>query len=116
MKGGKAPTAEQKRFHDWVAEQGCAMTGGPASIHHCVGSTAKHGKIPIGQWWVIPLSYEYHQGPHGIHGDLTIFDDPSDDPRLSRKEIEKEIFITLLFWEDHPVPQNVYNAIMEYTI
>jgi len=111
MRGGKAPTAEQKRFHNQVAEQGCWVTRGPANIHHCVGSTAKHNKISIGQWWVIPLSYEAHQGPHGIHGDLAIFNQPG----FSRKEIEKEIFETMLGWQ-RPIPQDVYNAIMEYTI
>jgi len=112
MRGGKAPTAEQKRFHDQVAELDCWVTKGPANIHHCVGSTAKYDKIHIGQWWVIPLCYEAHQGPHGIHGDLIIF----NQPFYSRKEIEKDIFETVCRAIDSPVPDEVYDAIMRYTI
>lgn len=111
MKRGKAPTAEQERFHDWVAEQGCWITGSPANIHHCVGSTAKFNKIHIGQWWVIPLCYDAHQGPHGIHGDREIF-----NPDMPRKELEKEIFKALCMrLPKSTVPDEVYDAIMEYS-
>jgi len=94
MQGGKAPTAQQKRFHKWLAEQGCYLGLGPASIHHCMGSTAKQNKVWIGQWFAIPLSYEAHQGNGGIHGDLSAF--AGHGLGETRKEIEKTIWFRLV--------------------
>ena len=118
MKRAKAPTAEQKRWHDWLARQGCYLGIGQANLHHCVGSTAKHRKIDIGQWWVIPLSWEAHQGPHGIHTDCKIFS--GHGLGETRKEIEKTIFSRLVAHYRHqhqgelPMPADVYAAIMDY--
>jgi hypothetical protein len=117
MKGGKAPTASQKRWHTWLAEQGCYLQLGPACIHHCVGSTGRHNKIHIGQWFVIPLSYEAHQGTGGIHGDLSAFDGHNLGER--RKEIEKTIFnrLVAVYRRQHgeyPCPPDVLAAIEGY--
>lgn len=72
MKRGKAPNARQKRWHDAVAQLPCVSCGAtPVHIHHCVGSTTKHNKVHIGQDWVIPLCYDCHQGPGGVHGDMS---------------------------------------------
>lgn len=117
MKGGKAPTAEQKRWHQWLAETGCYIGLGPACIHHCVGSTGRHNKVHIGQWFVIPLSYEAHQGAGGIHGDLSAFD--GHGLGETRKEIEKAIFARLVahyhrMKGELPCPPDVLAAIEEY--
>ena len=117
MKGGKAPTASQKRWHTWLAEQGCYLQLGPACIHHCVGSTGKHNKVAIGQWFCIPLSYEAHQGAGGIHGDLSAFDGHKLGER--RKEIEKTIFnrLVAVYRRQHgkyPCPPDVLAAIEGY--
>ncbi len=117
MKGGKAPTAEQKRWHQWLAETGCYIGLGPACIHHCVGSTGRHNKVHIGQWFVIPLSYEAHQGPGGIHGDLSLF--KGQGLGETRKEIEKAIFGRLVahYRRQHgwlPVPADALAAIENY--
>lgn len=117
MKGGKAPTAAQKRWHQWLAETGCYLGLGPACIHHCAGSTAKHDKVEIGQWWVIPLSYEAHQGPGGIHGDRSVFD--GQGLGQTRKEIEKAIFGRMVAHYrrthgEYPCSADVLQAIGEY--
>ncbi len=113
MKGGKAPTVHQKHWWDWLVQQGCYLGLGEACIHHCVGSTARHNKVEIGNWWVIPLSYEAHQGPGGIHGDLSLFEGDR------RKDIEKEIFAFYVEryrrqFEWLPVPADVLMAIEGY--
>jgi hypothetical protein len=61
------PTAKQQRWQDWQRSRGCHACGQWASIHHCVGRTAKHQKVHIGQWFTIPLCYDCHQAPGGIH-------------------------------------------------
>lgn len=119
MKSKKNPTAAQKKWWDWLARQGCYLGMGEACIHHCAGATAKQDKIDIGHWFVVPLSYLAHQGPHGIHGDRALFD--GHGLGESRKEIEKAIFSRLVAHYAHqhdgalPMPADVYDAIMRFT-
>lgn len=61
---GNAPTAEQKHWLSAVASLGCLVCGSTAQIHHAVGATGKHKKIPIGHWWLVPLCDEHHRGLH----------------------------------------------------
>lgn len=87
MQSSRKPNAQEQKFHDWLREQGCAVCGRPAEIHHCVGSTAKHNKVELGHWWVIPLCEEHHRHQqNGIHakGDW-------------RKPIEKMFWYHLCF-------------------
>lgn len=106
MQGGKQPTAAQKRWQEWQREQGCHYCKQHTSIHHCVGSTAKHNKVWIGQWWTLPLCYDHHQDPvTGIHA------------HPNRKVIEKQLF--MYYWNEwmnqgNDFPQEVYEAIMDY--
>lgn len=93
MKRGKAPNARQKRWHDAVAQLPCVSCGAtPVHVHHCVGSSAKHNKVHIGQDWVIPLCYDCHQGPGGVHGDMSRINTQPDVPPVGRKQFEKAAF------------------------
>lgn len=115
MISSKKPNAAQKHWHDWLKQQRCPVNGKPTALHHAVGSTAKHRKIHIGQWFCIGISYEAHQGPHGIHSDKTIFPEGWGKKRL---EIEKFIFSKqLLNYEletSANIPLEVIDAIMSY--
>lgn len=113
----KLPTAAQKRWHSWLAVQGCYLTLGPAELHHCVGASGKHDKVWIGQDFVIPLSPAAHRGPCGIHADLSLFAGHGLGDK--RKEIEKAIFSRLvaLYHRQHdalPCSPEVLKAIKEY--
>ena len=118
VSGTRRPTARQQRWHDWLREQGCYLGLGPAAIHHCVGSTARHNKLHIGQDFVIPLSWDAHQGPGGIHGDLSIFHGHGLGD--TRKGIEKTIFRRMVeaYKRQHdgelPIDADVYVAILQY--
>lgn len=117
MQGGKSPTAAEQRWQNWLREQGCYLGMGPACIHHCVGSTARHNKIHIGQAWCIPLSYEAHQGPRGIHGNRVVF--AGHGLGETRKEIEKTIFRRLVAAYRHqhgelPLPADVIAAVEDW--
>lgn len=108
MQGGKAPTARQKRWHNWLASLPCCATGEACEhLHHCAGSSARHNKIWIGQDWVVPLTDAAHMGPEGIH------------KRANRKRYEKEWFAQIIERakaeqvESIP-PEEVINAIMDY--
>ncbi len=117
----QAPTAAQDRFHNAMAKQGCVIPGcqAPARLHHCVGASARHNKVSIGQWWLIPLCDEHHQ-----HGDEAVHVSPAKFAALvgleSRKQAEKYLFsvvLTMLAMEgrDGMVPEPVVEAIEGYT-
>ena len=114
MQGGKKPTKAQQDWQDWQREQGCTSCGtsNPA-IHHCVGSTAKHNKVSVGQWFTIPLCYECHQGEQGIHLGMGIFpfDDRKHNEKLLFKKSNNDYFAQYSIW---PIPLDVYHAIMDY--
>lgn len=60
----KAPTAAQRRRWDRVANLGCLLCGGPATIHHLftgAGGRKNHDRVA-------PLCYWHHLGPEGIDG------------------------------------------------
>lgn len=110
MKRGVKPTADQLRFHNWLAEQGCAVCGDHAELHHCVGSSGKHNKIAIGQWFLIPVcSYHHRDTRAGIHA-----------AGQWRKVLEKMFFTMLVgvYREEHenrlPCEPEVLEAIANY--
>ena len=74
-------------------------------IHHPVGVTAKHDKVHIGHWWIIPVDEQVHKDIHaGRFG-------------KDRKTLEKSIFENILdALKDHPdyPPQDAIDAIQAY--
>ena len=55
------PTAAEKRWRETVREMGSVLSGlKPCEVHHCAGRTARHNKIDIGHWFVIPLTTYEH--------------------------------------------------------
>lgn len=62
------------QFHKGrVAALFCALCGAPppSSVHHIL-----QGRTPgrkVGHWLTIPLCWNCHQGPNGIHGDKTLW-------------------------------------------
>jgi hypothetical protein len=46
-----------------VRKFGCVITRAHDShvqVHHVEGACAKHGKVWIGQWYVLPLHWQFH--------------------------------------------------------
>jgi hypothetical protein len=58
-----AMTKKEREYASRVAELGCIICGGIASIHHAgtgAGGRKDHSKI-------LPICYAHHQGHEGIH-------------------------------------------------
>jgi len=53
-----------------VRQLGCLLCGDPASLHHPRSDQGMGGRES--HWLVIPLCYECHQGPNGIHGNRSL--------------------------------------------
>ena len=76
----KQANAKQKQWMKDIAEwsidnidllYGDEWSGAPFHIHHVLGRTAKHNKVPIGHWFLLPvpiamhdpnLNHEFHVG------------------------------------------------------
>ena len=99
-------TASQRRWQEAVRQLGSVISGGPAVIHHAVGITAKHNKVPIGAWWVIPLTDEEHKALHA--GKEWLLDG------LTRKQFEKHQFGRIMGFADvDDVVKQVYGITAE---
>ena len=110
-----SPNAAQKRWMEAVRAQGSIISGGPAVIHHVVGRTAKHNKVAIGHWWILPLTDDEHKL---LHSDKAAFDLQWLCADQNRWFVEKEMF-QLVMDKLHPesiemVPEDVYDAIWGY--
>ena len=59
-------TKAERRHVALIKEQPCGVCGAapPSHAHHL----RQHN-----HWTVIPLCYDCHQGPQGIHGDRTLW-------------------------------------------
>ena len=108
------PTAEQKRWREKVRAIGCIACGERmgTEIHHCAGRTAKHNKIAIGHWWILPLC-------HGCHVLLTEGPDRLAEARfgftfVGRWDLEKLLYADLMTHFRDDVPLDVLNSIYDY--
>lgn len=63
--------AEVRRFHDWVAQRGCLVSGEEATIHHVTGYADRPGRFSRSDWLVVPLAPRFHQ---------KVFDPFANDP------------------------------------
>lgn len=105
------PRAVQRRWRELVRSLGSVVSGLPAEIHHPVGRTGRHNGVAIGHWWLIPLTWEEHQGAEGIHS------------HPNRRRREKELFrlvlgrVVLMHNGERPEcypPAHVIEAIEDY--
>tara|TARA_R110000851_G_scaffold283661_1_gene437233 strand:- start:591 stop:971 length:381 start_codon:yes stop_codon:yes gene_type:complete len=85
----------------------------PIQRHHVLGRSAKHNKVAIGHWFILPVPYELH--------------DPSEDHEfhvgkckhsfVERYGTQRELFndmFTVMRAQGYVVPgDEVYNAIMD---
>jgi hypothetical protein len=107
-------TAAQRRWMDLVASRGSVISGSVyVVLHHCAGMTAKHNKVHIGPWWILPLTPEEHDALHKS------FDSFVQEVYFwngeTRKEVEKILFMEMVCEIGMgEMPLEVYEAIMGY--
>lgn len=59
------PTAAQLRYHKWVLEQPCVVTGRYGVTKHHVTASRDGGRFTRSHWIMVPLIEELHQHDHG---------------------------------------------------
>lgn len=86
----KRKSAALERHHDRVAQQGCCVCGGEATVHHVTGYADRMGRFSRDDWLVAPLCPIHHQA---------VFDDasmPVSVERLGHRGFCQEHGIDLL--------------------
>jgi hypothetical protein len=61
----KYKPVELDRFHDWIADHGCLVCEGLATVHHVRGYADRPGSITKSHWLVVPLCPGHHLIQHG---------------------------------------------------
>lgn len=110
---GRAPTAEQKRFHDLLAREiGCAASwldgfrDPVCSIHHIDGRTK-----PDAHWLVLPLSAGNHQDGTGAPGRIAVHPWKAQFEKRYGRQIEiLRRCIRYLLAHGHAVPVGALKA------
>lgn len=59
------PNAAQRRYHDWVLQQPCIVTGRYGVTKHHVTASRDGGRFTRSHWIVVPLVRELHQHDYG---------------------------------------------------
>ena len=74
----KAKPAAARLYHDRVAQMPCALCAelgqvqrSPTEVHHIRAGQGMSQRA--GHFLVLPLSYESHRGPNGLHGDRSLW-------------------------------------------
>lgn len=86
----KRKSAALKRHHDRVAQQGCCVCGGEATIHHVTGYADRMGRFSRDDWLVAPLCPLHHQA---VYDDASM---PVSVERLNHRGFYQEHGIDLL--------------------
>lgn len=58
---GKGPNAQERRHFDRVAQLGCLVCGGAATIHHVTGYADRMGRLSRSHKRIVPLCPTHHQ-------------------------------------------------------
>ena len=58
-------SAAQKRYHAWIEQQPCVVTGRYGVTKHHVTASRDGGRFTRSHWIVVPLIQELHQHDHG---------------------------------------------------
>lgn len=58
-------SAAQARYHEWVLEQPCVVTGRYGVTKHHVTGSRDGGRFSRSHWIVVPLVRELHQHDYG---------------------------------------------------
>jgi len=108
------PTAAQKRFHEWIRDQGCPIDKLPPCIHHIKGARMNlKGVKKAGEWYVIGLCDGHHSPLSdgvSVHKNKREFE--------SRWATEKELWADLMSeyldqFGVYPMPEEEYLIILE---
>lgn len=119
------PGTLQASWREWVRATGSILDYRmPCEIHHPAGRTAGQDKVPIGHWFILPLTTQQHKWvDDGIEGlDLLKatyqtghgFDDADVILDMTLHEFERYLFEKVLDRLEAPFDKQTRDAIQEW--
>ena len=88
--------------------------GSAYELHHVLGRSAKHNKVAIGHWFIIPVPFQLHNVTSGHSDNVTHFKHNFTDRFGSQRSIFDTIRNGIQVLQGKQVPsEDVYNAIMD---
>lgn len=121
----KQANAAQKRWMkqiaDFIEQESLGILYGSEfegrkdfQLHHVLGRSAKHNKVPIGHWFIIPVPVELHD-VHSNHPDNVTHFKKNFAKRFGRQSQIFHDMVSHITWHETeiPVQEDVYNAIMD---
>lgn len=121
----KQANAKQRKWmrdiSDFIYDNGLGILYGKEfegrmdfQLHHVLGRTARHNKVPIGHWFIIPVPVELHDVDSNHSDNVTHF----KKNFVKRFGKQSQIFHDMcqhIIWNNlyHDVPGEVYDAIMD---
>lgn len=112
------PNKAQRDWRELLRNHGSAISGfdlpEPIVAHHVCGRTAKHNRVEIGHWWVLPLADSEHKLLHSYMSVLEL--NALGFNPVGRWDLEKFLFFKVLkeVGGESIVPDDVLIAIAEY--
>ena len=83
-------------------------------LHHVLGRSAKHNKVAIGNWFIIPVPFELHNVMSDHPDNVTHFKHNFTKRFGYQRNIFDEIRNGIQVLRGKPVPsEEIYNAIMD---
>ena len=112
--------AEQKRWLERVAQYAQDHGGFPhqsgeaVELHHVVGRKGKHNKVEIGEWFVIPVEFQYHNVSSNNPFNVTHWR-KRYMLEFGNQRDQFAAMCAVITNEGYPLPfgKDVYNAIMD---
>lgn len=118
-----APNSKQKKWladiADWANNSGVfwAMYAGVNTsqfeLHHVLGRSAKHNKVPIGHWFVIPVPFELHNVMSNHPDNVTHFKHRFTDRFGDQRYLFNAMLGDMAMYEYALPPDDVIDAIMD---
>lgn len=109
-----------KAVSNWIEHclsMGSVIGGYGPVPHHPIGESAKFNKLPIGMWWIVPLTRSQHDALHKSHNDFER--EYFGFSFVGRFDLEK--FLYYVMWKNYqekigepPVPIDVHESILAY--
>ena len=118
----KPANAKQKKWMADIAEwsicklgmiYGCEYDGAMVQLHHVLGRSAKHNKVAIGHWFVIPVPFWLHDISGNSEYNVTHNKHNFTERFGKQSQLFSDMMVDMEM-NGYEVPsQEVYNAIMD---
>lgn len=109
----KSKPAAAKRWEQMVAEYGCIVTREPnVQIHHVAGRSARHNKIDIGWYYILPLTPRLHDVSSNHPMNVTLWKNRFEKEYGTQNDLFFQMLNALMEQgKEIPVPDEVIDAI-----